>query len=114
MNNNALTADAFRLYYNFNDAFSLVQIQNTGASFPAAVVVFGPNAFFANLFTSPSDALPFVLAHPIGNLPFAVDPTPFDDVVTPIPPALPLFATGLGALGLLGWSRKRKAAALAA
>jgi hypothetical protein len=28
---------------------------------------------------------------------------------TPIPAALPLFATGLGALGLLGWRRKRKA-----
>lgn len=43
----------------------------------------------------------------------------FDDVTvqaqTPIPAALPLFATGLGALGLLGWRRKRKAAvALAA
>jgi hypothetical protein len=29
---------------------------------------------------------------------------------TPLPAALPLFATGLGALGLLGWLRKRKAA----
>ena len=28
---------------------------------------------------------------------------------TPLPAALPLFASGLGALGLLGWSRKRKA-----
>jgi hypothetical protein len=28
---------------------------------------------------------------------------------TPIPAALPLFATGLGGLGLLGWRRKRKA-----
>ena len=44
-----------------------------------------------------------------------------DDVVgfvgspTPIPMALPLFATGLGGLGLLGWRRKRKnAAALSA
>ena len=27
---------------------------------------------------------------------------------TPLPAALPLFATGLGALGLLGWHRKRK------
>ena len=27
---------------------------------------------------------------------------------TPIPAALPLFATGLGALGLIGWRRKRK------
>jgi hypothetical protein len=28
---------------------------------------------------------------------------------TPLPAALPLFATGLGAFGLLGWRRKRKA-----
>jgi hypothetical protein len=30
---------------------------------------------------------------------------------TPLPAALPLFGTGLGALGLLGWRRKRKARA---
>lgn len=30
---------------------------------------------------------------------------------TPLPAALPLFATGLGALGLLGWRRKRQACA---
>jgi outer membrane lipase/esterase len=35
-------------------------------------------------------------------------------LLTPLPAALPLFASGLGALGLLGWRRKRKAAALAA
>jgi hypothetical protein len=28
--------------------------------------------------------------------------------ITPIPAALPLFASGLGAMGLLGWRRKRK------
>jgi hypothetical protein len=33
---------------------------------------------------------------------------------TPLPAALPLFASGLGALGLLGWRRKRKNVALAA
>jgi len=27
---------------------------------------------------------------------------------TPLPAALPLFATGLGALGMIGWRRKRK------
>ena len=37
----------------------------------------------------------------------AIQPT------TPLPGALPLFATGLGALGLIGWRRKRKALALA-
>jgi len=30
---------------------------------------------------------------------------------TPLPAALPLFVTGLGALGLLGWRKKRKQAA---
>jgi hypothetical protein len=33
-------------------------------------------------------------------------------VETPLPAALPLFATGLGGLGLLGWRRKRKAQAV--
>jgi hypothetical protein len=33
--------------------------------------------------------------------------------VVPLPATLPLFATGLGALGLLGWRRKRKAQAVA-
>jgi hypothetical protein len=33
---------------------------------------------------------------------------------TPLPAALPLFATGLGGLGLLGWRRRRKAAVIAA
>ena len=32
-------------------------------------------------------------------------------VETPLPATLPLFASGLGVLGLLGWRRKRKAAA---
>jgi hypothetical protein len=33
---------------------------------------------------------------------------------TPLPAALPLFAGGLGAMGLLGWRKKRKTAAIAA
>ena len=39
------------------------------------------------------------------------DPIPKGLAQTPIPAALPLFATGFGVLTLLGWRRKRKGAA---
>jgi hypothetical protein len=46
---------------------------------------------------------------------FFVDDLTIDTAsTTPLPAALPMFASGLGALGFLGWRRKRKAAALAA
>lgn len=44
---------------------------------------------------------------------FTLDNLEVNDPVpgaTPLPATLPLFATGLGALGLLGWRKKRKAA----
>ena len=46
---------------------------------------------------------------------FAQDHLAAPDVAsaTPLPAALPLFASGLGALGLLGWRRKQKAVAAA-
>jgi hypothetical protein len=43
-----------------------------------------------------------------GGLDLVVNPVAAQ---TPLPAALPLFATGLGALGLIGWWRKRKAQA---
>ena len=39
---------------------------------------------------------------------------PGGSAATPLPAALPLFATGLGAMGLLGWRRKRKHVAVIA
>jgi hypothetical protein len=43
---------------------------------------------------------------------FTFDFTP-PVAATPLPAALPLFATGIGGLGLLGWRRKRKVRAVA-
>jgi hypothetical protein len=48
----------------------------------------------------------------IGDLTFrGADSISFEAVIsgTPLPGALPLFASGLGAFGLIGWRRKRKA-----
>jgi hypothetical protein len=39
------------------------------------------------------------------------DPGAWSSAATPLPAALPLFATGIGALALLRWRRKRKATA---
>lgn len=45
---------------------------------------------------------------------YSVDNIVLESTAAPLPAALPLFATGLAALGLLGCRRKRKDAALAA
>jgi hypothetical protein len=51
----------------------------------------------------------FQAAPAIGVTDTAVfDNLDFTLTTTPLPAALPLFATGLGGLGLLGWRRKRK------
>jgi hypothetical protein len=40
---------------------------------------------------------------------FAFDYAAISPIITPLPTTLPLFATGLAGLGLLGWRRKKKA-----
>lgn len=47
------------------------------------------------------------------GLTLVYDYIPAVAATTPLPATLPLFATGLGALGLLGWRRKRKPLAVA-
>jgi len=59
--------------------------------------------------TADPNCSPDIIPSDIASLSF----TGFGDP-TPLPGALPLFATGLGALGLLSWRRKRKTAAIAA
>ena len=43
-----------------------------------------------------------------------LDYAPMSVSATPLPAALPLFATGLGAMGLFCWRRKRKARVISA
>ena len=60
--------------------------------------------------------LDFALSVPVGRtyvysatLSMTYDPVPISTPnATPIPPTLPLFASGLGVMGLLGWRKKRK------
>lgn len=79
----------------------------TGSSTPTAIAFYRVNPNMVYAFFDDSGAGP---------------DRDFDDMVvrielltatsitpTPLPAALPLFASGLGAMGLLGWRRKRKA-----
>jgi hypothetical protein len=73
------------------------QLLGTSHGGPFGATVYSIN----NVITT----VPF--AAPFNDLPIGVaEITPPDN--TPLPAALPLFASGLGALGLLGWRRKRK------
>jgi len=52
----------------------------------------------------------------LGNLSFdGIETMSFEAILseTPVPAALPLFVTGLGGLGLLGWRKRRKVQATA-
>jgi hypothetical protein len=84
------------LYYPASSPF---QIDQGGTAFDFAG---GPGIIY--LFR---DSFDFFYSSRTGNVgPISFDATPVP--TTPLPTTLPLFATGLGALGLLGWRRKRE------
>jgi hypothetical protein len=76
----------------------------------AVSTIGGSSAFvFWDLNNGPSTASQNTGVGAIGSESFQIIGSSI--AATPLPAALPLFASGLGALGLLGWRRKRKAAA---
>jgi hypothetical protein len=86
----------------FNAAFASYALLTsigpiTGSSFKATGVSF-PTSAGTLIITSPATS---------GTATFTAVVTPPS---VPLPAALPLFATGLAGLGLLGWRRKKKAA----
>ena len=75
---------------------------STHPNFAGDPIIFGVEASLASTDSSITAINAF-----FDNIDVTVNPTP-------LPAALPLFATGLGAMGLFGWRRKRKEQAVAA
>jgi len=79
-----------------------------GQCIPAAPCGYAPIVLYLVTGSSPTAYL-FGASDPVtGTSNGAVQSDSIDFTPTPIPAAFPLFATGLGALGLVGWRRKRK------
>ena len=91
--------------------FHLTAAEQT--QFNAILALSGSSGFFAGL----SSQLGCPANAPAGCLVSNDGPDSFigfaQSAVVPLPAALPLFATGLAGLGLLGWRKKRKAQAMA-
>jgi hypothetical protein len=93
----------------FYPAASLVD--SNGISFSVEQAAF-PGQQFMNIFFIGGQYFLLLSNSSANAITFSVSP---EISSTPLPAAFPLFASGLGALGLLGWRRKtRKAAPLAA
>jgi len=85
----------------------------TGVDFSISILTSQVSFFNLSLYidaTIPADSV-FSLYNDGTDTGISTDLATFTPAsTTPLPAALPLFATGLGALGLLGWRRKRKGA----
>ena len=107
-NDGTNTTRFFDVVSDVTDAITqTVDLPATTSAHSITVDPFNGDVFVALAGTSALNPCPTSFANPGCIAVFAA--------TTPLPAALPLFATGLGALGLLGWRGKRKnTAAIAA
>ena len=121
VNESTFTLSAVDIFSSYFDVTFTIPV-GVGASAILVGTTSGPEllslTFYDNLANSPDTFWPNDTYLPDGfsNESLAYSVLVSGDVdPTPLPATLPLFATGLGALGLFGWRRKRKnAAAIAA
>jgi hypothetical protein len=110
-NGNAVTVTDSQVLFNFSNSshdYLLFQLGNTFDT----LLCFQTYASFCG-GTGPGIVL-LVNGDPFQSMTGIVVIASNDLATTPLPPALPLFATGLGVLGLLGLRKKRKGAAATA
>lgn len=112
-------ASYFGFLWGTNDGpFNTVELFNGTKSlglFEGSEFTSGGTNNFANFFAGPGESITSVVLRNIGRCCFETDNfayiTATDDTDTsavPVPAALPLLATGLGALGIAGWRRQKK------
>jgi hypothetical protein len=111
---NGTTSDRFQTAYDTNTSF----VQTSGFA-PTGVLPVGIETAFAYDFLQPSDTFGQLLyTSGLGTTSLILTLARMETTVgiseTPLPAALPLFATILGGAGFVAWRRKRKAAAAVA
>jgi hypothetical protein len=89
------------LYFTNNASMIFYSYDNGGLAADVGTTVLFPNAFAGPTEDSNGNFTYLASSGNIYNGTSGVSPVP-------LPGALPLFATGLSALGLLGWRRKKK------
>jgi hypothetical protein len=94
-------------FTNSSTSITFVLVDNIGTWATAASVLTPNGDGFVAAIHAFECANPCTATEGVTATGFAVDGV----TAVPLPAALPLFASGLGALGLLGWRRKRKALA---
>lgn len=108
------TVNGFRFLFTGENITSVTIDPATAAAFLPVTGTFQGNTHLGLQLISPNE----IVIDVTGDNPNVNDQLILDVIAgppttsaTPLPAALPLFASGLGALGLLGWRRKRKTAA---